>query len=87
MQNGSKLPARIPVWLPQAAETKRRHLSNAEFEKFFAGVMAEHAKLYVMLVLYSMARPTAILQLEWNRVDFMHKQTDFTPPGRIRRRA
>ncbi|WP_374412663.1 tyrosine-type recombinase/integrase [Novosphingobium colocasiae] len=82
--NGPKLPHRIPVWLPQAAESKRRHLSHAEFDQFFAGIRAEHAKLYVMIGLYTMARPTAILQLTWDRVDFMRGLIDFTPPGHRR---
>ncbi|WP_039858324.1 tyrosine-type recombinase/integrase, partial [Novosphingobium pentaromativorans] len=84
VRNGPRLPGRIPIWLPKLVETKRRHLSHAEFERFYASVSAEHAKLYVMLGLYSMARPTAILQLEWDRVDFHRKQIDFTPPGHIR---
>lgn len=84
VKNGPKLPARISVWLPQAAETKRRHLTHKEFDKFFASVKAEHAQLYVMIGLYTMARPTAILQLTWDRVDFMRQQIDFTPPGHIR---
>jgi integrase len=84
VKNGPKLPHRIPVWLPQAAETKRRHLSHREFDRFFAAVRAEHARLYVMLGLYTMARPSAILQLTWDRVDFMRKQIDFTPPGHVR---
>jgi integrase len=84
VKNGPKLPGRIPVWLPQAAESKRRHLNHQEFDKFFASVKAEHAKLYVMLGLYTMARPTAILQLTWDRVDFMRRQIDFTPPGHLR---
>jgi len=82
--NGPKLPRRVPVWLPQAATAKRRHLSHKEFDRFFAAVKAEHAQLYVMLGLYTMARPTAILQLTWDRVDFMRRQIDFTPAGHVR---
>lgn len=84
VKNGPKFPHRISVWLPQAAESKRRHLTHREFDKFFDSVMAEHAKIYVMIGLYTMARPTAILQLTWDRVDFMRKQVDFTPPGHVR---
>lgn len=84
VKNGPKLPHRIPVWLPQAAESKVRHLDHDEFERFFAGTRAEHAKLYVMIGLYTVARPSAILQLTWDRVDFMRQQINFTPPGHVR---
>ncbi|CCA93666.1 hypothetical protein PP1Y_AT28896 [Novosphingobium sp. PP1Y] len=55
------MPGRIPIWLPKLVEAKRRHLSQAKFERFYASVSAEHAKLNVMLGLYSMARPTGDL--------------------------
>ncbi|WP_288803872.1 site-specific integrase [uncultured Novosphingobium sp.] len=84
VKNGPKLASRIAVWLPQAGETKRRHLTHKQFDKFFAAVRAEHAKLYVMIGLYTMARPSTILQLEWKRVDFMRRQIDFTPDGHVR---
>jgi integrase len=82
--NGPKFEKRVKVWLPQAAEAKRRHLNHKEFDTFFGAVRAEHARLYVMIGLYTMARPTAILQLTWDRVDFMRRQIDFTPPGHVR---
>lgn len=31
-----------------------------------------------------MARPTAILELTWDRFDFMRRQIDFTQPGHVR---
>ncbi|GAM06372.1 tyrosine-type recombinase/integrase [Novosphingobium sp. MBES04] len=82
--NGPKLDRRIPVWLPKPPETKRRHLDHREFDRFFEAVVAPHARIYMMLGLYTMARPTAILQLTWDRVDFMRRQIDFTPPGHVR---
>lgn len=78
------IPARPTIWLPQTPERKTRHLTHKEFDRFFAAVKADHARLYVMLGLYTMARPTAILELTWDRVDFMRGQIDFTPPGRVR---
>jgi integrase len=78
------IAARRPVWLPQAPEHQTRHLTRAEFAKFFAEVKADHARLYVMLGLHTMARPSAILDLTWDRVDFMRRQIDFTPPGHVR---
>jgi integrase len=65
--NGPKLPRRPEIWLPQKPERKIRHLTRAEFKRFFAQVKADHARLYVLLGLYTMARPSAILELEWDR--------------------
>lgn len=82
--NGPKLASKPTIPLPEQPERKLRHLSHEEFEKFYAGVVADHARLYVMLGLYTMARPTAILELTWDRVDFMRRIIDFTPPGHRR---
>lgn len=79
-----KIPARRPIWLPQTPERKTRHLTRKEFNDFFYAVKADHARLYVMLGLYTAARPTAILELTWDRVDFMRGTINFTPPGHVR---
>lgn len=81
--NGPKIERRA-VWLPAKPERKVRHLTRAEFSQFFAQVKADHARLYVMLGLYTMARPSSILDLTWDRVDFMRKQIDLQPEGRAR---
>lgn len=75
----SKAPA---IWRPDPPERKVRHLTRAEFEKWFAQVKAPHARLYVELGLATMARPTAILELTWNRVDFERGTVDLNPSGR-----
>lgn len=72
------------IWLPPVPERKTRHLTRQQFERFFADVKADHARLYVMLGLYTLARPTAIMELTWDRVDFERRQIDFTPPGHVR---
>ena len=82
-KNG-KIDRRPAIWLPPTPERKTRHLSRTEFDRFFAAVRADHAKLYVMLGLHTMARPSAILELTWDRVDFMRRRIDFTPPGHVR---
>lgn len=76
------ITAKPEMWLPALGEKKVRHLTHAQFEKFFAGVRAPHARLYVLLGLYTMARPTAILELTWDRVDFARNLIDFNPAGR-----
>ena len=79
-----RIDRRPTVWLPQTPERKTRNLTRAEFARFFAGVRADHARLYVMVGLHTMARPGAILDLTWDRVDFMRRLIDFTPPGHAR---
>lgn len=74
--------AKPEMWLPATGEKKVRHLTHSQFEKFFAEVKAPHARLYVLLGLYTMARPTAILELTWDRVDFPRRLIDLNPAGR-----
>lgn len=70
------------VWRPAAPERQVRHLTHAQFERWFREVKAPHARLYVLLGLYSMARPSAILELTWDRVDLERGQIDLNPRGR-----
>lgn len=79
---GRFIAAKPEMWLPEAPERKVRHLSHAEFERFFSAVHAPHAQLYVLLGLYTMARPSAILELTWDRVDFERGLIDLNPAGR-----
>ncbi len=74
--------AKPEMWLPPTEERKVRHLTHAQFERFYAEVKAPHARLYVLLGLYTMARPSAILDLTWDRVDFERRLIDLNPPGR-----
>lgn len=76
------IAAKPEMWLPETAERKVRHLTHRQFERFFAGVKAPHARLYVLLGLYTMARPSAILDLTWERVDFERRLVDLNPAGR-----
>lgn len=79
-----KIPARKPFWLPPVGERKTRHLTRAQFAKFLDGMIAGHARLYTLIGAYTLARPGAILELTWDRVDFMRRRIDFTPSGHVR---
>jgi integrase len=79
---GRHISAKPEMWLPTAPERKVRHLTHAEFERFFSAVHAPHARLYVLLGLFTMARPSAILELTWERVDFARGLIDLNPAGR-----
>lgn len=74
------------IWRPDPPERKIRHLTHGQFEKFFAAVKAPHARLYVLLGLYTLARPAAILQLTWDRIDFERGMIDLNPKGRLQTR-
>jgi integrase len=74
------------IWRPEPPERKLRSLTRKEFEDWFEQVRAPHARLYVELGLATMARPTAILELTWDRVDFERGTIDLNPPGRRRTR-
>lgn len=71
-----------PVWRPEPPERKVRHLSRSQFERWFREVKAPHARLYVEIGLATMARPAAILELQWTQIDWPRSMIDFNPPGR-----
>ena len=75
----AKAPA---IWRPEPPERKVRHLTRSQFERWFDQVRAPHARLYVELGIATMARPTAILELTWDRVDFDRGTVDLNPRGR-----
>lgn len=76
------IPMAPEIWRPAPAERRERHLTRSQFEKWFNEVKAPHARLYVELGLATMARPTAILELTWDRVDFERGTVDLNPRGR-----
>lgn len=79
-----KLIVDVPeVWRPQVADRKQRHITRPEFRRFLDAVRAPHAKLYMILGIATCARPTAILELTWDRVDFARGLIDFQPENRI----
>jgi integrase len=78
-----KIIERAPViWRPQPPERIERHLSRADFKKLIAAAVAPHAKLYMLLGVATAARPSAILDLTWDRVDFARATINLNPPGR-----
>jgi integrase len=70
------------MWLPKAAEPAERHLSPREFDRLLDAARAPHAKLYMLLGIYTMARPAAILDLIWDQIDFETGLINLNPPGR-----
>lgn len=70
------------IALPPAPERKVRHLNVREFRLFFDAVKAPHARLYVQIGIATLARPSAILQLQWSQIDFERNLIDLNPVGR-----
>jgi integrase len=76
------IPTMPAVWRPEPPERKVRHLSRSQFERWFKEVKAPHARYYVEVALATMARPAAILELQWPQIDWARRMIDFNPPGR-----
>jgi integrase len=70
------------LWRPEVSERKVRALSRAQFRKWFKEVKAPHAQLYVRLGIATMARPSAILELQWEQVDWEHSTVNLNPADR-----
>lgn len=79
----SKIIERAPViWRPAAPERIERHLDRESFKKLLAGTVAPHARLYMLLGIFTAARPSALLDLTWDRVDFERGTVNLNAPGR-----
>lgn len=85
--NHAKATKRIPdaptVWRPAAPDRIERALTVEQFRKFLDAVKAPHARLYVQLAIGTCARPSALLDLTWNRVDFQRGIMNLNPAGRV----
>lgn len=71
------------IWMPPKPPRKVRHLTHKEFEDFFDAIRAPHVQLYAQIGLYTMARPSAILELCWTQVKFDRQQIEFNQEGRV----
>jgi integrase len=80
--DNNKIQRVKPLWRPDVAERKVRSLNRAKFRKWFREVKAPHARLYVRLGIATMARPSAILELQWAQLDWEHSTVNLNPPGR-----
>ena len=58
------------VWVPQKPLPKDRVLTVEEVEALLTGCVMPHVKLFVILALATAGRSSALLELEWDRVDF-----------------
>jgi integrase len=80
---GEKIIDRAPaIWRPAAPERIERHIDRPSFKKLLAGTVAPHARLYMLLGIFTAARPSALLDLTWDRVDFERGTINLNAPGR-----
>lgn len=77
------IPDAAAVWRPQPPERRERHLTREDFRRFLSEVKAPHARLYMVLAIATCARPRALLDLTWDRVDFGRGLIDLNPRGRV----
>lgn len=76
------IPDAPEIWRPERPERRDRHLTRAQFRRFLAEVKAPHARLYMNLAIATGARPSALLDLTWDRVDFERGLLDLNPRER-----
>lgn len=81
-QDRNYITAAARIWRPERPERKERHLSRPQFRRFLEAVKAPHAKLYMVLAVATGARPSALLELTWDRVDFGRGLIDLNPRER-----
>lgn len=77
------------IFLPQPPKPKDRHLSRAEAQLLLRACASPHIRLFVLLALCTAGRASALLDLEWVRVDFVRGLIDLrtAEQNRIKRRA
>lgn len=76
---GDEAPA---MWLPPASAPRDRWLTKAEARTLVDAAKSPHIRLFLILGLATGARTNAILDLTWDRVDFIHGTIDYRPAGR-----
>lgn len=82
------LIARAPhVELPPKPASDVRPLTDAQVRALIDGCAAPHVRLAVILLLATGARVSAILDLEWNRVDFERGVIDLRLPDGVTRKG
>ena len=81
-----RIAAAPTIWRPAPPPHKARHLTKDQFERWFAAVEAPHARLFALLAIYTTSRPTALLQLTWDRVDFDKRTITLNPTDRTQTR-
>lgn len=70
------IPHAPAIERPAKPAPRDRWLSRAEIARLLAAPMAPHIRLAILLMLGTAARPTAALELTWDRVDLERRTVD-----------
>lgn len=80
----NKLIGKAPfIEMPKLPPKPVRYLTKDQFRALVAAAHAPHVALFMKLAVATGARSTAMLELTWDRVDFVRGIIDFNPPGRV----
>lgn len=74
----------VNITLPPKPRPRGRYLSGEEARRLIDAAAMPHLRLYMLLALYTAGRPAAILDLEWDRVDFAARKITLDNPSRDR---
>jgi integrase len=72
------------ITLPPKPRPKDRWLTEEEAQRLLAAAVMPHMKLYILVALFTAGRPSSILDLTWDRVDFKRRQIKLDNPDRDR---
>lgn len=77
------------IFLPQPPKPKDRHLTREEAGRLHASAGSHHIQMFITLALATAGRVSALLELEWPRVDFDRSLIDLRTieQNRVKRRA
>jgi integrase len=78
------IPSAPNITLPSKPRPRERHLTAEEAKRLIDATSMPHMRLYVLLALYTAARPSALLDLTWDRVDFRNRKIHLDNPSRDR---
>lgn len=70
------------ITAPGPSKPRERYLTKEEAARLLESIETPHVRTFVQLALATGARMSAILELTWERVDFVHSTIDFNPAGR-----
>lgn len=77
--------ASAPVFsLPSKPRPRTRHLTPGEARRLLDGSRMPHVRLFIMLALHTAGRPSSILDLTWDRIDFKSGRIYLDNPERSR---
>lgn len=67
------------VWVPLAGDGRKTSLTESEMEALIISLFHApfHVRLFLIIAMSTGARKEAILELEWDRVDFEYNTVDF----------